>query len=56
MCVATIFIRTFEVKLLAKNSNTGERDPDTNIQTEAIGMQSLLRYVIVTGHLPTYTV
>ena len=29
-----------------------ERDPDTNIQTEAIGMQSLLRDGIITGHLP----
>ena len=46
MCVATIFIRTFGVQLLAKNSNMKEAP----IETEAISMQSPLG--LITGHLP----
>ena len=46
MCVATIFIRTFGLQLLAKNFNVKE----SPIQTEAIGMQSPLG--LITGHLP----
>ena len=30
VCVATIFIRTFGMQLLAKNSNVKELEPDTN--------------------------
>ena len=46
MCVATIFIRTFGMQLLAKNSNVKE----SPIQTEAIDMQSPLG--LITSHLP----
>ena len=38
VCMATIFIRTFGMQLLAKNSNVKE----SPIQTETIGMQSPL--------------
>ena len=44
--MATIFIRTFGMQLLAKNSSVKE----SLIQTEAIGMQSLLG--LITSHLP----
>ena len=45
VCMATIFIRTFGMQLLAKNSSVKE----SPIQTEVIGMQSLLG--LITSHL-----
>ena len=48
MCLATIFIRTFGMKLLVNNSDVKEN----LIQTEAIDMQSPLRDGIITGNLP----
>ena len=47
VCLATIFIRTLEMRLLVKNSDVKE----SLIQTEAIDMQSRLRDGIITGHL-----
>ena len=48
VCLATIFIRTFEMQLLIKNSNVKE----SLIQTEVIDVQSPLRDGIITGNLP----
>ena len=47
--MATIFVRTFGMQLLAKNADMKE----SLMQTEAIGiaMQSSLRDGIITGHL-----
>ena len=45
MCVATIFIRTSGMQLLAKNSSVKEAP----IETEVIGMQSSLG--LITSHL-----
>ena len=42
VCMATIFIRTFGTQLLVKNSSVKK----SLIQTEAIGMQSLLGLII----------
>ena len=47
-CVATIFIRTFGMQLLVKNSDV---KAESLIQTNAIGMQSPLRDGIITAHL-----
>ena len=44
--MATIFVRTFGMQLLVKNSDMKE----SLIQTEAIDMQSLLKDGIITGH------
>ena len=49
--MATIFMRTFGMQLLVKNSNLKE----SLIYTEAISMQSPLRDGIITGHLPCIT-
>ena len=48
VCMATIFIRTFGMQLMVKNSNVKE----SLIQTEAISMQLPLRDEITTSHLP----
>ena len=48
LCLATIFISTFGMQLLVKNSDVKE----SLIQTEVIDAQSPLRDGIITGHLP----
>ena len=49
VCLATIFIRTFGMQLLVKNSCNVK---ESLIQSEVIDMQSPLRDGIITSNLP----